>query len=177
MSALVFLGKTPVWRSALCVKRPPASSITKWAARISRKWFDLQSPNFTRTYTPAYSAATQAITWPTILLVGSYLEKTVEYAASDCFKSNVSGAAFCLPHQLVIGGLLVVFCIGPESQRIQDTASLDTAGLLGLCAKLSTNHWRYLLIGIGSPGKSWVVTKNSRLWVICEPIDSNVVVK
>ena len=31
-------------------------------------------------------------------------KKTVENAASGCFESNFSGAAFCLPHQ--IGGLL-----------------------------------------------------------------------
>ena len=29
------------------------------------------------------------------------VRKTVENAASDGFGSNVSGAAFCLPHQLV----------------------------------------------------------------------------
>ena len=48
-----------------CVRLRRSSSITKWAARISREWFDLESPNFTRTSTPAYSAATPDVAWPT----------------------------------------------------------------------------------------------------------------
>ena len=42
-------------------------------------------------------------------MVGSYLEKAVENVTSVCFESDFSGAAFCLPHQLV-GFLLLFIC-------------------------------------------------------------------
>ena len=39
--------------------------------------------------------------------------KTAENAASDGFESNSSGAAFCLPHQLV--GVLLSYLAGSKS--------------------------------------------------------------
>ena len=49
-----------------CVRLRRSSSITKWAARISREWFDLESPNFAKASAPAYSVATLDKTWQTI---------------------------------------------------------------------------------------------------------------
>ena len=90
--------------------RPPSFvrslSITKWAARISREQFDLESPNSTRTFMQTNSMTILDMTSP----VNSgwnlaKLEKSAENAASDGFGSNFSGAAaFCMAQS--IGELL-----------------------------------------------------------------------
>ena len=78
-------------------------------SRIVKLLFNVQSPNFTGTSMPTYSTATLDTT--SSATSGrhlSKLDKTAENAASDCFGSNFSAAAFRLPHQLV--GVLFNTC-------------------------------------------------------------------
>ena len=50
---LLLLGKTPYDVFPVCHRvRRPSSFVTKWASRISRERFDVESPNFTWTFTP-----------------------------------------------------------------------------------------------------------------------------
>ena len=51
-------GKRTVQNWRTCVRRRSSSSTTKWATSISREWFDLESPNLTRTSIPSYYIAT-----------------------------------------------------------------------------------------------------------------------
>ena len=70
--------------------------------------FNLESPNFPRTSTPTCSAVTPVMTSSaTSGRCISKFEKNGRNTASDGIWSNVNGAAFCLPHQLV--GFLLRF--------------------------------------------------------------------
>ena len=64
--------------------------------------FNVESPNFTGTSTPTKPSEKSDMTSPAT--PGQHLskfEKPAENAASEGFRSNFSGTAFCLPHQVV----------------------------------------------------------------------------
>ena len=76
------LGETPYWDRLGPVRSFVRSFDNKPDPRISRKPFDLESPNFTQTSTPTLSTAAR-IGRHYILPVGSYNEITVETTASN----------------------------------------------------------------------------------------------
>ena len=95
-------------------------------------------------------------------MVGSYLEKTVENAASDWFESNFNGAAFCLSHQLV--GFLLKYTL--ESCTVVSLFNL--VGHIGTtrsacCVMLFIVHHHFVFLSASNPHWSSIVilTKHS----------------
>ena len=52
-------GVSPIATTSVGCRR---SSVTKWAGRMTQKWFDLESPNFMRTFTPTVPTGSTDVT-------------------------------------------------------------------------------------------------------------------
>ena len=97
------LAKTPLWRFALFDglrrRSSPASSFTKWMARISREQFDLESPNSMDIHADLFYGRTgyDIISYFRSAFI-EVRKKMTENTAFDGFGSIFCGAEFFFCH-------------------------------------------------------------------------------
>ena len=108
-----------------------SSSLTKWAARISGELVNLVSPNFTRTFIPTYSSATQ----DRASLTSSSQKlswKTVENAVFG-WNFSITFKARIMKFYALIGTICLTYLL--------DMTSLTASGQLQNALRYCTKVW------------------------------------
>ena len=125
--------------------RTPASFVTKWGSRTAREWFDLDSPNFTRTLILVGPTTTLDMT---SLAASGRLQNAIRY----CTKVSRTGAAANKSNKLVtVSPRITQFYTGIHANLVYSPTGYDV-----------TSYFQSAFIEVW---KKMVENATTQLWV------------